>query len=145
MPAGQEAAVLIWAIVHASGGAIRRGDLARAFALRNQPELLTRFAPSDLTDVVRGWRAAVGAQRVQGTLAGALGELVARSGVDVATDDDGRSTVRVNANTPADDQIDPWFRFEASLAVHVLQAIPATNVAAIDAVVIGDDRALLAS
>lgn len=145
MPAGQEAAVLIWAIVHASGGAIRRGDLARAFALRNQPELLARFAPSELAEVVRRWRAVVGAQRPQGMLAGALKELAARGGVEVATDEGGRSVVKLNANTPASDQIGEWYRFEASLAMHVLRAVPMTNVAAVDAVVTGDDRALLAS
>ena len=43
MTADQEAAMLILAIVHANGGTIRRMDLARAFALRSQPEVITDF------------------------------------------------------------------------------------------------------
>jgi hypothetical protein len=65
--------------------------------------------------------------------------------VDVAVDAEGRSLVKLNANAPALDRIDQWYRFEASLVVHVLKSLPAANVVAVDAAVAGNDRALLAS
>ena len=145
LSAGQDVAILIWAILHASDGTIRRSDLARAFALRNRPELLTRLAPAAVRTIATQWMKARGTAMTTGTLAGVLTDLAARSGVDIAVDTDGRSLVRLNANTPALDRIEDWYRFEASLVVHVLKSLLATNVAAIDAAVTGDDRALLAS
>jgi hypothetical protein len=145
MPPGQEAAILIWAILHAHQGTIRRSDLARAFALRNRPELLTRLAPAAVKTVATQWAKARGKAATTGTLAAVLSDLAGRSGVDIAVDAEGRSMVKLNANAPALDKIDDWYRFEASLVVHVLKSLPATNVAAVDAAVAGDDRALLVS
>ena len=42
-----EAALTVWAMLHASGGTIRRIDLARAFALRSQPEVLASLAGAE--------------------------------------------------------------------------------------------------
>jgi hypothetical protein len=145
LPPSQDGAILIWAILHADRGAIRRSDLARAFALRNRPELLARLAPAAVKAVAIQWAKARGTATTTGTLAGVLTDLAARSGVDVAVDAEGRSLVKLNANAPALDRIDDWYRFEASLVVHVLKSLPAANVAAVDAAVAGDDRALLAS
>ena len=141
----QDGAILIWAILHADQGAILRSDLARAFALRNRPELLTRLAPAAVRAVATQWAKARGTATMTGTLAGVLSDLAGRSGVDVAIDAEGRSMVKLNANAPALDRIEEWYRFEASLVVHVLKSLPATNVAAVDAAVAGDDRALLVS
>jgi hypothetical protein len=145
LPPNQDGAILIWAILHAAQGAIRRSDLARAFALRNRPELLTRLAPTALKAVATQWAKARGTAATTGTLAGVLSDLAGRSGVDIAIDAEGRSMVKLNANVPALDKIEDWYRFEASLVVHVLKSLPATNVAAVDAAVAGDDRAFLAS
>jgi hypothetical protein len=140
-----EGAILIWAILHASGGTIRRSDLARAFALRNRPELLTRLAPAAVATKATQWAKARGTGIATGTLAGILHDLAGRSGVDIATDVEGRSIVRLNSNAPPIDRLEDWYRFEASLVVYVLKSLPTTNVAAIDAAVTGDDRALLVS
>ena len=144
LPAGEEAAILIWAIVHASGGAVRRTDLARGFALRSQPDLLRRLAPVTLSATVDKWARAVGQRTVvPGLLAATLKELSARDGVDMATDAESHSIVRANANTGVNEQIDPWYRFEAGLVVQVLRSLAAGSVGVIDASVTGGDRALL--
>jgi hypothetical protein len=145
LPPIQDGAILIWAILHAGGGAIRRSDLARAFALRSRPELLTRLAPVAVKAVATEWAKSMKAATMTGTLAAVLSDLAGRSGVDITIDAEGRSMVKLNANAPALDEIEDWYRFEASLVVHVLKSLPATNVAAVDAAVGGDDRALLVS
>jgi hypothetical protein len=140
----QEAALVVWAIVRASGGAIARGDLARAFVLRAQPDLLERFASGDLAQTVKSWSRKVGKRTLApGLLARVLKALSERSGIELAVDAASRSIVRISPSTPSDDQIDPWFRFEARLALHVLRAQADVSLKAIDATISGDDQALL--
>ena len=79
----------------------------------------------------------------QGLLAGTLKTLAARAGVALGTDGDSRATVPATVNTPAEERIDPWFRFEAQLAMQVLRAQPMAAFKAIDDSLAGDDRELL--
>ncbi len=144
LPQDQEAAILIWALLRAHGGAIPRGDLARAFALRARPDLLVRLAPGKLNPTVQEWVSKVGQRSAApGLLAAALRTLSERNGVTLTTDSASRSIVVVAASTPLDDHIDPWFRFEARLALNVLRAQRGRVPDVIDAAITGPDRALL--
>jgi hypothetical protein len=139
-----EATIVILALLRAQGGTMRRTDLARAFALRARPDLLVQLAPPALSQTAQGWAHKVG-QRViaPGLLATKLRELSARSGVKLMTDASSRSVVIVSPSAPPDSDIAPWFRFEARLALHVLRSQTELSLGTIDALIIGDDRALL--
>lgn len=140
----EHAAVLIWALLHAAGGTATRVDLARAFALRARPALLKRLAPASLKREVAHWVSTVGSRSVKaGLLASTLSELKDRSGVSLGTDNEGRATVSTSRHTPAEAKIDPWFHFEAGLALKVLRAQPDENFSAIDKALTGADRKLL--
>lgn len=54
-----------------------------------------------------------------------------------------QSIVTVGPNTPPEVQIDPWFRFEARLALAVLRAVPVPALATIDGRLAGADRSLV--
>jgi hypothetical protein len=139
-----EAGILVWALLHANGGAMSRRDLARAFALRSQPNLLVRLAPPALSQAAQRWASKVPHRAVSpGLLAAKLRELATRSGVELTMDESAHSVVKVSPYTGADNKIDPWFRFEARLALHVLRSQSDVAVGTIDASVAGDDRALL--
>jgi hypothetical protein len=143
LPPDQEAAILIWALLHAHGGTIPRTDLARAFALRTRPDLLTQLAPAGLAQLVQSWASKVGQRAVApGLLAAALRALSDRSGVELTADASLQSVVKLSPSTPSDDQIDPWFRFEARLALYVLRSQAGRALRLIDAVVTGEDRIL---
>ena len=143
VPAAEEAAIAIWALLYAAGGTITRTELARAFTLRARPELLKQLAPASLAQASE-WASRVEARAVpQGLLAGTLKTLAARAGVALGTDGDSRATVTATVNTPAEERIDPWFRFEAQLAMQVLRAQPMAAFKAIDDSLAGDDRELL--
>lgn len=140
----EHAAILICALVHTSGGTVTRKDLARAFALRARPALLKKHAPTSLKREVAHWGATVGSRSVKaGLLASTLNALAARNGVSLGTDSEGRSTVSASSHTPSEAQIDPWFLFEANLALKVLRAQPEEKFAAIDKALTGADRKLL--
>ena len=98
----EDAAILIWALLHAAGGTMTRMDLARAFALRSKTQ--TRCGLMD-----------------------ALQALADRSGVTLDVNASGRSIVTVNGHTPASDKIDPWFHREAQ---RLLRAIADGRVTA---------------
>jgi hypothetical protein len=139
----EEGALVIWALLYAAGGTITRTELARAFTLRARPELLKQLAPASLAQASE-WASRVGARAVpQGLLAGTLRTLADRAGVALGTDGDFRATVTTTANSPAEERIDPWFRFEAQLALQVLRAQPMTAFKAIDDSLAGHDRELL--
>jgi SAM-dependent methyltransferase len=143
---GEAAALFIWALLYASGGTATRMDLARAFALRARPNLLKRLAPGSLKREAAHWVSTVGSRSVKaGLLASSLGTLVDRNGVLLGTDGQARATVSTSAHTPTEDQIDPWFRFEAGLAMKVLRAQPEEKFSAIDKSLSGADRKLLES
>lgn len=140
----EHAAILIWALLHASGGTITRMDLARAFALRARPALLKKHAPASLKREVAHWASTVGARSVKaGLLASTLNAMAARNGVSLGTDSESRSTVSASPHTPSEAQIDPWFIFEANLALKVLRAQPEEKFTAIDKALTGADRKLL--
>lgn len=140
----EHAAILIWALLHASGGTATRMDLARAFALRARPALLKKHAPASLKREVAHWVSTVGSRSVKaGLLASTLGDLHNRQGVSLGTDSEGRSTVSTSPHTPPEAQIDPWFLFEANLALKVLRAQPEEKVSAIDKSLKGADRKLV--
>ena len=139
-----EGAVTIWAMLHAGGGRMTRIDLARSFALRSQPAILASLAPARLAGVVRAWADRIGARKVpSGLLAGVLKALAERDGVKLTTDTSSRSVVTISTHTPPENQIDPWFQFEARLALQVLAALPPQEVGTVDAGLTGDDRSLL--
>jgi N-6 DNA Methylase len=141
---GEEAAIFIWALLHASGGTATRMDLARAFALRARPALLKRLAPASLRSKVAHWVSTVGSRSVKaGQLASTLSELAGRNGVALGTNSEGRATVSASPHTPAEAQIDAWFHFEADLALKVLRAQPEEKFSAIDKALTGADRKLL--
>jgi hypothetical protein len=143
LPAVDEAAIVIWALVHAAGGSITRTDLARAFALRARPALLAQLAPSSIPQASE-WAKKVEQRSVaQGVLAETLRTLAARDGLTLGVDADSKSTVSTSQNTPAEDRIDPWFQFEAHIAFQVLRAQPTSSFKAIDASLTGDDRSLI--
>jgi hypothetical protein len=139
-----DAALFIWAVLHASGGSATRTDLARAFALRARPNLLKRLAPASLKREVTHWGATVGSRSMKaGLLASTLASLAERNGVVLGTNGEGRATVSTSPHTRSEDQIDPWFRFEADLAVRVLRAQSADDFSAIDKSLTAADRKLL--
>lgn len=142
----ESAAFFIWALLYASGGTATRMDLARAFALRARPNLLKRLAPASLKREAAHWASTIGSRSVKaGLLALTLGELVDRNGVLLGIDGQSRATVSTSAHTCSEDQIDPWFRFEADLAIKVLRAQPEEKFSAIDKSLSGADRKLLES
>jgi hypothetical protein len=141
---GEHAVMLIWALLQALGGTATRMDLARAFALRARPALMKRLAPASLKREVAHWVSTVGSRSVKaGLLASTLTELAARNGVALGTNSEGRATVSTSPHTTPEAQIDPWFHFEASLALKVLRAQPEEKFSAIDKALTGADRKLL--
>jgi hypothetical protein len=141
---GEDAAIFIWALLHASGGTAARIDLARAFALRARPALLKRLAPASLKREVAHWVSSVGSRSVKaGLLASTLSELAGRNGISLGTNSESRATVSAGPHTPTEAQIDAWFHFEANLALKVLRAQPEKKFSAIDKALTGADRKLL--
>jgi hypothetical protein len=140
----EEAAICLWALLHANGGRIPRTQLARAFALRSRPALLETLAPADLAATARSWAQRVGHHGVApGALADVLRTLADRAGICLTTDSASESVVTTTPHTPPEDQLDPWFRFEARLALRVLAALPAARLQDLDATMSDADRALL--
>jgi hypothetical protein len=136
-----EAAVVVWAILHANGGPMARTDLARAFVLRGRPELLEGFAPAALIQTVRGWREKVGQRAlIPGLLAATLRVLDDRRGVELTTGPSMRSVAALGSSAPSGEEIDPWYRFEAALALQVLRSQPEAALGTIDNALAGDDR-----
>ena len=141
-----DAAIFIWALLHASGGTATRMDLARAFTLRARPNLLKRLAPASLGHEVAHWVSIVGSRSVKaGVLASTLSALADRDGVRLGTNGESHATVSASPLTPSEQQIDPWFRFEADLAIKVLLAQPEEKIGTIDNTISGSDRKLLES
>ena len=137
-------AFVVWAMVHAAAGSISRLRLARALALRSDPDLLARVAPPDLQPKAVAWAArAVRGSASAGTLASTLQALSDRDGVRLTTDGTSQSVVSTSPHTPAEEQLDAWFRFEARLALRVLDALPATSLGEVDSMLADADRALV--
>jgi hypothetical protein len=140
----REAAICVWALLHAAGGTITRTDLARAFVLRSQPALLRKLVPPDIRATAAAWASRVVTRSVDaGALAGAVTTLANRDGITLTTNASGQSAVAVSAHTPPEAQIDEWFRFEARLALRVLAALPAAQAQDVDAALPDADRVVL--
>ncbi len=140
----EEAALCLWALLHANGGSIPRTQLARAFALQIRPALLERLAPADLAAKAGNWAQRVAHRNVApGTLTDALRTLADRDGIRLTTDAASRSVVTTTPHTPPENQLHPWFRFEARLALSVLAALPPEPIQDVDATMSEVDRALL--
>lgn len=143
LAAADDAAIFIWALIHAAGGTVTRTELARAFALRARPTLMVRLAPSNLPQASE-WATKVAGRSVpQGVLAATLRTLADREGVTLGVNAESNSTVSASQNTPLQERIDPWFCFEAHLTVRVLRAQPASAFTNIDESLAGDDRSLI--
>jgi hypothetical protein len=143
LPPAEEAAIVIWSLLHAAEGTLTRTDLARAYALRGRPDLVRRFAPSSLLQASE-WVAQVGMRSVvPGLFAGSLKALADRNGITLGVNSESRSTVSTSASTPEDVLLDPWFRFEARLVLEILRALPPNAFAVVDSCLVGDDSKLL--
>lgn len=140
----QDAALFIWAVLHASGGSVPRMQLARAFALRSQPRLLGKFASDDLSPKAHEWGDAVD-QRVTpaGTLAKTLVGLASRNGVRNTTDGLSRAIVNLGPSAPREFDLDAWFRFEARLVLSALHNVGTPNLQELAAALAEADRNLL--
>lgn len=139
-----EAAVCVLALLHASRGKIPRTDLARAFALRSRPDVLIKLAPTNVERHAQEWAGRVGQRStVPGLLAHVLKELVSRNGIALTTEDSSRVMVTTTEHTPPEEKVDPWFRYEARLALKVLANLPRQKVPDVDATISGADRQFL--
>jgi hypothetical protein len=143
MPASHpyEVHTVVWALLHAAGGALPRLELARAFVLRSRPIMLVRHAPPELAPRAREWAEHIAARTVAGgALANAVQDLAARQGIGLTTDAEGRSVITTTEHTTPESQIDEWYRFEARLALAVLAASPPDQQQAIEASFSAQDR-----
>ena len=139
-----EVPLVIWALLRARGDRIDGMDLGRAFALRSQPSILAKLVPPAFAEAASAWSDRVGQRDVTpGALAQGLSDLAERNGVQLATDGESRSVVAASEQTPANDKIDTWFRFEARLALAVLDALPPAQLTDVDGALSADDRAFL--
>lgn len=144
LDAAQAAAVYVWAVLHAIGGSITRIELARAFVLRNRPDLLLRFAPAEIQAAAHAWASRVTDRTVNaGILADTVASLAQRDGIKLTSSASGQSVIATSAHTPTEDQIDEWFRFEARLALRVLHSLPATHAQNLDEVIADAERVVL--
>jgi N-6 DNA Methylase len=114
------ASLLILALLHENGGRAARADLARAFSLTCEPALLAKYIPSDAADAARRWQARVGSRTIQsGLFAAALSDLAGRDAVQIRVESS-TAIVSTTPFTPAADQLDAWFKFEARLALRAI-------------------------
>lgn len=144
MPPELEHFLLVWALLYAANGTMSRTMLARAFALRNSPDILVKLAPPDLQHIAQEWAHRVGQRSMApGTVVRVLRELAGRSGVALTTDQLSRPIVTTTEYTRAPEEVDPWFHFEARLALRVLNTLPQLQAPTVDSTLSGADRQLL--
>jgi hypothetical protein len=134
-----QAPLLLLALLRASGSEASRIDLARAFALLSDPNLLSsHFAPAVAPEVVRWADRIHGRSFPAGTFANALTGFHVRGVVQIKAAGS-QTIVSTTAATPSEDQIDPWFRFEASLALRAVANLKSTGLDALDSVLAAQD------
>jgi hypothetical protein len=139
-----DASLALVALLWAAGGTIEPNVLARAFALRNQPSLILGFVPPSLVPSATAWAAESGSQAVPTVTARtALNELEDRNAIQWLTGDAAPARIATTRHTPAESQLDPWFRFEARLLLAVLDAVNTADTTKFDVGVAGEDRTLL--
>jgi hypothetical protein len=146
MDAAQEAILFVWALVHAAGGSLPRMDVAHAYALRCRPSMIRKFAPSEVQPKASEWADRVGQPTAAaGLLANVLKDLASRGALRLTTDEASRTIVAVSPHTPAEAEVDAWFRFEARLALRVLAALQPGQLQEVQRGITGEDRKLLAA
>ena len=119
-----ELALGIWALVREAGDSIAVSELTHALILRNNPTMLSAFAPPELAAAAKAWcDHATYAKLPGGAIPHALEQLVARQGLRWAVEGTERF-VAATEYTPTIEQIHQWFRFEAALTLRVLRAMP---------------------
>jgi hypothetical protein len=145
-PHPSDAPMIVWALLHASGGSLRHLDLGRAFALWSKPTLLLESAPPELVDKANDWAARVSQRTiVGGTLRQTLEWLADRQAASWSTDDASRVVVNTTLHTPDESKIDPWIRFEARLVLAVLASLPPEQAVDVDVGLSDEDRKLPAA
>ena len=145
-PEPTDALIVVLALLHASGGALRQQELARAFALWSKPTLLVAVTPAELARKAANWSDRVGQRSIApGTLVAALEDLVGREVLKRTIDDTSHVVVNATGLTPDESAIDAWFRFEARLVLGVLATVAPERAGDVDAGISGADRNLLAA
>jgi hypothetical protein len=143
-PEPSDALMIVWALLHASGGSLRQQDLALAFTLWSKPGLLVNSAPAAFSGKARDWSERVAQRSIDpGTLAETLQILVGRQRLRRTMDEASHVVVNTTEDTPDESDIDAWFRFEARLVLAVLARLAPEQTAEVDAGISGEDRNLL--
>lgn len=142
LPAEEDLARFIWAILLASGGSVGRATLARAYSLRTQPTVLLGLAPVIASSVATEWMTAVSPRASLTPLLPLLKTLELRGAVsfDVKA---GQATVERGASTPSSVDIGAWYDFEARLVLQVVDSLGALQLAQVDAGLSDDAREVL--
>jgi hypothetical protein len=107
---------------------------------------LCRYAPADVAAAAREWAGAdvVASRRTpEGILASVLRQLADGGFIRNTTDGKHRLIVRLGETAPADTTIDPWFHFEARLALRVAATLSPPDARDLAGAVGGADRELL--
>jgi hypothetical protein len=136
-----QAPLLLLALLHASGAAASRVELARAFALLSDPDLLSKHVPADSAEVTAQWASrAVSRSASAGTFTNVLTDLASRDVIRIEVDaQTSRTIVTTTSLTPPEDQLDPWFRFEARLALRVIDNLASDGSESLDALIAARD------
>lgn len=142
LPATEDLARFIWAILLANGGSVGRATLARAYSLRTQPTVLRDLAPVNASSIATEWLTAVSARVSSTPLLPLLKTLELRGAVsfDVKA---GEATVERAVNTPSSADIGAWYDFEARLALQVVGSLGTQQLVLVDAGLSDDAREVL--
>jgi hypothetical protein len=133
----------IFATLAASGGGMRRTDLACALSLRNDPELLVRHASGEAVAAARAWAPRVARRSMPvGMLYTLLQELESRGAVRFF-DQGAAAMVGLGSGAPSREDLDSWSHFEAVLALRVLAGLPALDIADLQGRVAEAERAFM--
>jgi type I restriction enzyme S subunit len=139
----EEVAMSALALLHAADGRMARADLARAFVLRSNPDLLRELAPPSLAQATE-WAARVNSRTVPpGKLAAVLRLLEERGALAFSVNAASQSVVVDGPATPQRGEIHPWFIYEATLALLVLRSLSSQRLKSIQKRLVGEDRNLL--
>ncbi len=142
LPAAEDLARFVWAVVYANGGSVTRTTLARAYSLRRQPTVLRGLASAELALAAEGWSSAVGAFTTPASLVPLLADLESRGAVAFHVKE-GKATVERGASTPTPTDVGAWHDFEARLVLEVLARLGAAQLAQVDAGLSDDARSIL--
>lgn len=131
------------ALIHQRGAEAPRIQLARAFALLANPDLLLSRVSADIAEVAMQWAARIGiASGTPGVFVSALKNLADRDVVHINVKSE-QTVVVATSHTPAADQIDPWFRFEAQLAWRAIADLESGGISSLDTLIAARDPGAL--